>query len=47
LAGVLAPAVLLVARRIAFDQADDAEVARFHADLETLLAPHRRARGRR
>jgi AcrR family transcriptional regulator len=41
LAGVLAPAVLLVARRIAFDQADTAEVARFHTDLELLLGPFR------
>lgn len=41
LAGVLAPAVLLVARRIAFAQADAVEVARFHTDLELLLQPHR------
>jgi AcrR family transcriptional regulator len=47
LAGVLAPAVLLVARRIAFDQADADEVARFHADLELLLHPHRRTDGSR
>jgi AcrR family transcriptional regulator len=44
LAGVLAPAVLLVARRIAFAQADEDEVARFHADVEQLLGPHRRNR---
>jgi AcrR family transcriptional regulator len=39
-AGVLAPAVLLVARRIAFGQADGEEVARFHDDVATLLSPH-------
>jgi AcrR family transcriptional regulator len=44
LAGVLAPAVLLVARRIAFAQADADEVARFHADVDLLLSPHRRVR---
>ena len=47
LAGVLAPAVLLVARRIAFGQADEAEVARFLADLDLLLSPHRSAHVRR
>jgi AcrR family transcriptional regulator len=46
LAGVLAPAVLLVARRIAFHQADADEIARFHADVELLLEPHRSTRGR-
>jgi AcrR family transcriptional regulator len=39
-AGVLAPAVLLVARRVAFGQADHDEVARFHDDVATLLSPH-------
>lgn len=41
MAGVLAPAVLLVARRVAYSEVDDGEVARFRADLDTLLAPHR------
>lgn len=40
LAGVVAPAVLLVARRVAYGEVDDNEVERFRADLSTLLAPH-------
>jgi AcrR family transcriptional regulator len=40
-AGVLAPAVLLVARRVAFGQAGPDEVDRFHDDVVLLLAPHR------
>jgi AcrR family transcriptional regulator len=42
-AGVLAPAVLLVARRVAFGQADVDEVERFQADVVSLLEPHREA----
>jgi hypothetical protein len=41
LAGVVAPAALLVARRIAYGEVDDQEVARFRDDLDALLAPHR------
>jgi AcrR family transcriptional regulator len=41
LAGVVAPALLLVARRVAYREVDDGEVTRFRADLDALLAPHR------
>jgi AcrR family transcriptional regulator len=40
LAGILAPAVLMVARRIAYSEADTAEVDRFRADVAALLAHH-------
>jgi AcrR family transcriptional regulator len=41
LAGVVAPAALLVARRAAFDQADERELRRFLADVKAILAPWR------
>jgi AcrR family transcriptional regulator len=41
LAGVVAPALLLVARRVAYSEAEDGEVARFRADLDAVLSPHR------
>jgi AcrR family transcriptional regulator len=40
LAGVVAPAVLLVARRVAYGEAEPGEVDRFRRDLSALLAPH-------
>jgi AcrR family transcriptional regulator len=43
LAGVVAPAVLLVARRVAYREAEAGELERFRADLATLIAPYREA----
>lgn len=40
LAGVIAPAALLVGRRVAYGEVEPGEVDRFRADLATVIAPH-------